>query len=158
MGRTGYRQDEAQAILRRAVRESAAAAAPEAGVFSHRELRQMASELGIDEAMLDRAARAWDAEQRESRERRAFAASRRRAFWAHLAPYLLVNTMLVAINLATCPGYFWAVWPILGWGVGIVSHGWYALPASGECFEKEFQAWKDSRRQAGSAAGSEAAA
>ena len=154
MQRHSYRQEEAQAILRRALRQTAP---PEGGAFSHEALRQMAAELGIDAAALDRAAREWDAEEREARERREFAASRRREFLARLAPYLLVNALLVAINLATGAGHFWAVWPILGWGIGIFSHGRCALRTAGEGFEKEFQEWRVSRHT-GPAARSEAAA
>jgi hypothetical protein len=43
---------------------------------------------------------------------------------AHAMSYLLVSAMLVAIWLLTTPGgYFWPVWPILGWGIGLASHG-----------------------------------
>jgi hypothetical protein len=45
-----------------------------------------------------------------------------RDFYVHLATYLMVNGMLVALNLVTSPEYLWAVWPILGWGIGLGSH------------------------------------
>ena len=32
--------------------------------------------------------------------------------------------LLVTIWLLTTPGgYFWPVWPMLGWGIGLASHG-----------------------------------
>ena len=34
-------------------------------------------------------------------------------------PYVGVSVMLVAIWALTGAGYFWPVWPILGWGVGV---------------------------------------
>ena len=40
----------------------------------------------------------------------------------HVAAYVAVNVMLVAIWALTGFGYFWPVWPMLGWGIGIVSH------------------------------------
>lgn len=43
-------------------------------------------------------------------------------FYAHLAAYVGVNALLVGINLLTSPGIFWAVWPILGWGVKLGAH------------------------------------
>lgn len=43
-------------------------------------------------------------------------------FYAHLAAFVGVNVMLVGINLLTSPGVFWAIWPILGWGVKLVGH------------------------------------
>lgn len=43
-------------------------------------------------------------------------------FYSHLVTYLLVITGLFVINYFTSPDYWWAVWPALGWGIGIVSH------------------------------------
>jgi hypothetical protein len=40
-----------------------------------------------------------------------------------LAAYLAVNLVLVAIWAATGAGYFWPIWPILGWGLGLVGPG-----------------------------------
>jgi hypothetical protein len=48
-----------------------------------------------------------------------------RAFQAHAVTYFLVNLMLVGIWLATGAGYFWPIWPIMGWGVGFGMHGWW---------------------------------
>jgi len=44
-------------------------------------------------------------------------------FVMHLACYVVVNIFLVALNLATSPGYFWAKWAMLGWGIGLALHG-----------------------------------
>ncbi|WP_318506854.1 2TM domain-containing protein [Photobacterium leiognathi] len=43
-------------------------------------------------------------------------------FYSHLVTYFLVITGLFVINYFTSPDYWWAVWPALGWGIGIVSH------------------------------------
>jgi hypothetical protein len=46
-------------------------------------------------------------------------------FRAHALSYLMVMTLLVAIWLLTTPGgYFWPIWPMLGWGIGVA---WHAL-------------------------------
>jgi uncharacterized protein DUF1707/2TM domain-containing protein len=39
------------------------------------------------------------------------------------APFVLVSLMLVAIWAFTGMGYFWPIWPILGWGISFVSPG-----------------------------------
>jgi len=54
----------------------------------------------------------------------------RRGFSIHLAAYLAVNALLVGVNLATSPKYLWFVWPLLGWGVGLLAHAFatFALP------------------------------
>jgi hypothetical protein len=62
-------------------------------------------------------------------DRRAAAVKRieaKRAFRFHLALYLAVNLLLIAIWASTARGYFWPIWPILGWGIGIAFHGWAA--------------------------------
>ena len=47
------------------------------------------------------------------------------AWGAHLGAYLAVNLMLVVIWLMTSGpgGYFWPMWPMMGWGIGLASHG-----------------------------------
>jgi len=49
--------------------------------------------------------------------------ARRRARWdsEHVRAYLGVSVMLVAIWALTGAGYFWPIWPILGWGIGVVT-------------------------------------
>jgi hypothetical protein len=53
-------------------------------------------------------------------------AARREAAWDgysdHLRSYLMVMALLVTIWALTGMGYFWPVWPALGWGIGIASH------------------------------------
>lgn len=43
-------------------------------------------------------------------------------FYKHLAVYLAVGILLLAINFLTAPDSFWAIWPLAGWGVAIVIH------------------------------------
>jgi hypothetical protein len=45
------------------------------------------------------------------------------AFRSHLLAYVVVNAGLVAIYVMTSLGdYFWPIWPMLGWGIGIGAH------------------------------------
>ncbi len=37
-----------------------------------------------------------------------------------LAAFVAVNLMLIVIWAATGAGYFWPIWPILGWGLGLI--------------------------------------
>lgn len=39
---------------------------------------------------------------------------------SRLQAYLLVMALLVAIWAITGAGYFWPVWPALGWGIGLM--------------------------------------
>src|SRR5947209_414485 len=40
----------------------------------------------------------------------------------HVTVYLVVNAVLIGIWAAAGAGYFWPVWPILGWGIGLGCH------------------------------------
>lgn len=44
-------------------------------------------------------------------------------FKLHLTFYLLVNVFLIGIWAASGGGYFWPIWPMLGWGIGLAAHG-----------------------------------
>jgi hypothetical protein len=44
-------------------------------------------------------------------------------FRHHAFIFAVVNAGLAGINLLTSPGYLWFVWPLGGWGVGLLSHG-----------------------------------
>ena len=43
-------------------------------------------------------------------------------FYQHLLVYVLVNAFLFAVNKLTSPGHNWFIWPLLGWGLGLVLH------------------------------------
>ena len=47
----------------------------------------------------------------------------RRAFQRHLGTYALMSTMFVLIWFFSGAGYFWPMWPMLGWGIGLAFHG-----------------------------------
>ena len=65
-----------------------------------------------------------DASNAVAAEALAFAYVRNvKGFYIHSAQYVVVNILLVAINLFTSPHYFWAIFPILGWGLGLLFHG-----------------------------------
>jgi hypothetical protein len=49
---------------------------------------------------------------------------RRRDFGRHLVIYLLVNAFLVVIWAVTGAGFFWPIFPIVGWGIGVVFNAW----------------------------------
>ena len=66
----------------------------------------------------------------------------KRDFRSHLAVYVIVNAMLVVIWALSGAGYFWPVWPMAGWGVGLVLHAWSAFlekPISEDEVQRELQ-------------------
>jgi len=48
----------------------------------------------------------------------------RRGLMAHALAYLSVNALLVAIWVATGAAFFWPLFPIFGWGIGLAFHAW----------------------------------
>lgn len=46
-----------------------------------------------------------------------------RGFYGHLIYYVVVILGLAAINLFTSRHTLWFIWPMLGWGIGILAHG-----------------------------------
>jgi class 3 adenylate cyclase len=66
----------------------------------------------------------------------------KRAFGRHVTVYVAVNLLLIAIWAITSRGYFWPIWPILGWGVGLGAHYWGAFlkrPISDEEIRRELE-------------------
>jgi hypothetical protein len=58
------------------------------------------------------------------RDRAVRRLKKRRDFFAHLLVYFLVNTFLVVIWAVTSSGFFWPMFPIVGWGIGVVMNAW----------------------------------
>jgi len=44
-------------------------------------------------------------------------------FYGHVLAYVVVNAFLFGLNWFTSPDYYWALWPLLGWAVGLLLHG-----------------------------------
>ncbi len=57
------------------------------------------------------------------REREARQILRRRAFHVHVAVYAAVNLMLIGVWALVGGGFPWFLFPLMGWGVGVVAHG-----------------------------------
>jgi fatty acid desaturase len=50
---------------------------------------------------------------------------KQRDFRTHVLVYLLVNCALVTIwAVTTSGGFFWPMFPIIFWGIGVVMNGW----------------------------------
>jgi len=59
----------------------------------------------------------------DERVRRARRRVRRlRGFYVHIAVYAVVIAGIALINWFTSPEYWWVVWPMIGWGIGLAAH------------------------------------
>ena len=47
----------------------------------------------------------------------------RRGFYVHLGAYFIVNAALFALCAIIGGGYYWPMWTLLGWGIGVAFHG-----------------------------------
>jgi hypothetical protein len=52
-------------------------------------------------------------------------------FYWHFAAFALANAAMIAINLAYSPETRWFVWPLAGWGAGLVMHALAAYQICG---------------------------
>ena len=134
-----YTPEEVQAILKRAVelddhRER----------FSRDELFAMARELGLsEEAVLaaEQDVRPTGKAAELAQARQEFIAERRQEFKQHLVAYVCVNAFLFVINLLTAPDFWWFIFPLLGWGMGLAMHAFEVSQTEGPKFEDAFERW-----------------
>ena len=51
----------------------------------------------------------------------------RLGFYTHLGVYLGVNALLTILNLTVGGDYFWAKWPMIGWGSALIIHALFTF-------------------------------
>ncbi|MEZ0364162.1 DUF1707 domain-containing protein [Mycobacterium sp. pUA109] len=88
--------------------------------------------------------------RRDPNRRAARHAAARRGVQIHLLAYLAVSLLMIGIWLATAvtvgAWYFWPVWPILGWGIGVVSHAIPVHACAGGSLRGEWHSHDGTRR------------
>ena len=62
--------------------------------------------------------------EEELRQQAVERLKKRRDFRGHVFMYVAVNTVLVVIWAVTGAGFFWPIFPILGWGIGVAANAW----------------------------------
>ena len=87
-------------------------------------------------------------------QQRAEAKVRRlKAFYIHLAAYLLVNAILIAVDLVGGTSDLWFHWPLLGWGAGLLLHAAAVFIGHGSFLERwesrKIQEFKQKEAQQG---------
>jgi len=65
-------------------------------------------------------------ESEELRERAVKRLKKKSDFRIHLLIYVMVNAFLVVVWAMTGAGVFWPIFPIVGWGIGVVANAWDA--------------------------------
>jgi hypothetical protein len=136
-GQRFYEEEEAEQILR-----LASSLTSTAGAMSRDRLLSTAAELGITPEAVEMAERQLAEQKSVKADRLEFDTNQKREFYGHLMSYVLVNGFLVAVNLMTSRGYFWAIWPILGWGLGLSFHVAETFFKGSEAYQEEFEKWR----------------
>jgi 2TM domain len=66
-----------------------------------------------------------DTHEQAAREQAVTQLKKRRDFHAHLLVYVLVNAFFVVIwAVINVHVFFWPIFPIAGWGIGLVMNAW----------------------------------
>ena len=63
-------------------------------------------------------------DEQQKREAALKRLKQKRDFFAHLSVYVIVNGILTAIWALSGAGYFWPVWTMFGWGIGLAFHAY----------------------------------
>jgi len=73
-----------------------------------------------------------EADRSALREQAIAQLKKKRDFGVHLLVFFLVNGFLVVIWAMTDPhGFFWPIFPIVGWGIGVVLNAWDVFRRAG---------------------------
>lgn len=60
----------------------------------------------------------------------------KRKFYSHVLTWVMMSVFFILLNIFTSD-YFWAIFPILGWGIGVAFHGIQVY--SGEWEDREVE-------------------
>lgn len=93
-----------------------------------------------------------EAQFTDVREQAIASLKKKQAFKAHLLTYVCVNVFLVVIWAVAGGGFFWPVFPIFGWGLGVAANAWDVYGRR-EISEEEIQ--REAERIRGGGAGGE---
>lgn len=87
--------------------------------FSRSQLTEMAADLGISPEILQQAEQAL---QKVSAPAQSISIqeSKRQKFRQRLKTYAAVNAFLLVLNVTLSGAITWAIYPILGWGLGLL--------------------------------------
>jgi hypothetical protein len=112
-----YNSEEMQQILEVAFKRK------QQGEYTREQIIEIASELGVSSESLQAAEQEWLKNNVKVKKEKMSHSQQRKEFKSHLFAFMAINGFLVLLNLGVSPGYFWAIYPILGWSLGLLLHG-----------------------------------
>ena len=66
-----------------------------------------------------------------------------KGFYGNLISYCIFIPFLFFVNWKTSTAYWWAFWPMLGWGIGVVSHAFKVFGIGREWEEKQIRKYME---------------
>ncbi len=132
-----FSNEEVHAILQRALARQGGGST--SGALTYDDLLETARELGIDPSQLEAALTEHERDGAMDAARAAWKAQRKKKFFEHLRSYAIVNFFIFLIAMISGGGS-WFLWPLLGWGIGLV------FDASDTFFPKEKSVERGARR------------
>jgi 2TM domain len=132
-----YTQEEIQNILNLAIADHTYQ-----GEFSRSQLFEIASDLGISDAVLQKAEQTWMRSKDDLAKREEFNQHRRTELKQKLVRFGIVNAGFVAINLMGLSFFLWPWYVVLvGGSVWLGLKTWNVFSLDGEAYEQAFQRW-----------------
>lgn len=110
--------DDVEEILRLAVRKSGAGTDTDLRA----RLKQSAAELNITDEELRQAELEYIKKLEEKEDLDSRRKQKVNEFLGHLTSYVAVNIFLVTLDLVSDGQLGWAIYPLLGWGIGLALH------------------------------------
>ncbi len=140
-------EEDVEEILKLAIRQS-----HESTTDLKLRLQQTATELGIAPEAIARAEQQYFQGKTIKEELREYDEERRRSARLHLISYIAVNLGLLGINLLTALGdrdpSLWALYPLMGWGIGLMIHLGSVYFTKPSVTDDEFLSWRRRRNRA----------
>ncbi len=112
-----YSEEEVSRIIRHALSRTGAH-----DTISHEELVDIASASGISADRLESAIEHLETEGAFEDAKEECIRRQRGEFYNHLTVYCIINGFLILVYILTTRGYFWPIWPMMGWGIGLAFH------------------------------------
>jgi hypothetical protein len=116
IGNQRYSEDEVSRIIKRALQSG-----DDRDTISHAELMDIADKSGVSHEALEAVLRDEDSSRELEDAKVLWLKRHRQDFHNHLRSFVIVNGVLVMMNMMTSR-YPWALWPIMGWGIGLLFH------------------------------------
>ncbi|PCJ54350.1 MAG: hypothetical protein COA73_14410 [Candidatus Hydrogenedentota bacterium] len=113
-----YTEEEVSEAIRRSLSRGSGTR----DTISHDELLDIAQSSGITRSELESSLEYQESRSELEAAKAHWVKRRRQDFYSNLRSYVIVNGVLLLMNLVTSPRYIWAIWPILGWGIGLLFH------------------------------------